>query len=171
MPTPQHVGVDRLLAALAAARLREAERAIVIVDLGTAITVDLLTAEGVYAGGAILPGIELGARALQQGTHALPFVRFEGEEPPSPVGQVTAAAIQAGLYWGTVGAVSELITQIARGLNQLPDVMLTGGAATTLAAQLEPTTENQRPWRRIQCLPHLVLSGIALAHLQSQQQT
>ena len=60
---PARVGIDRLLAALAADRLRQRDRAAIVVDLGTAITVDLVDADGAFAGGAILPGIATSARA------------------------------------------------------------------------------------------------------------
>src|SRR5688572_20467040 len=65
---PSRVGIDRLLAALAANRLRGRGRAAIVADLGTAITVDLLTADGAFAGGAILPGIAMSARALAEQT-------------------------------------------------------------------------------------------------------
>ena len=71
---PARVGIDRLLAALAADRLRQRDRAAIVVDLGTAITVDLVEADGAFAGGAILPGIATSARALAEQTDALPQV-------------------------------------------------------------------------------------------------
>jgi type III pantothenate kinase len=153
---PERVGIDRLLGALAADRLREPGRAAIIIDVGTAMTVDLLTAEGVFAGGAILPGIAMSARALAEQTDALPHLAIEGlERPPDALGKSTTAAIESGLYWGAVGAIRELLAQMSAGLAHPPDVFLTGGAAPQIAELLGA----DRPVRHV---PHLVLSGIAL---------
>ena len=108
------VGIDRLLAAVAANRLRNPKRPAVIVDLGTAITVDLVDAEGVFRGGAILPGIAISARAMHDYTDLLPHIPMaELEEPPPALGRATVPAMRSGLYWGAVGAVRELIERLA----------------------------------------------------------
>ena len=80
---PEHIGMDRLAAATAAAQLRAPRRAALVVDSGSAITVDYLSAEGVFMGGAILPGLGLAARALHQFTDLLPLV---------PLGELSDAA-------------------------------------------------------------------------------
>ncbi|MEX2307566.1 MAG: type III pantothenate kinase [Pirellulales bacterium] len=153
---PARVGIDRLLAALAANRLRGTGRAAIVVDLGSAITVDLLTAEGAFAGGAILPGIAMSARALAEQTDALPDVGLDRlENPPVALGKSTTAAIEAGLYWGAVGAIRELITKLSAGMKEPPEIFLTGGAAPQVAELLNA----DRPVRYV---PHLVLAGIAL---------
>ena len=114
---PARVGIDRLLAAVAANRLRTPDRAAIVVDLGTAITVDLVEADGAFAGGAILPGIGMAGRALADQTDALPHVMLaHSVAPPSPLGKSTKAAIEAGLYWGAVGAVGELVSQLTAAL-------------------------------------------------------
>jgi type III pantothenate kinase len=152
------VGIDRLLAAYAGDRIRERDRAAIIVDLGTAITVDLLDASGAFCGGAILPGIALSARALEEHTDALPRVALDHlEHPPAAVGKWTVPAIESGLYWGAVGAVRELITQMSSGLDTAPQVFLTGGASAHVAKLLS----GGRAYS-VRHLPHLVLSGIAL---------
>ena len=71
---PDMVGIDRLVNAVAVNRLRDAGRSAVIVDVGTAITVDLVSADGAFLGGAILPGIQMSARALHHFTDLLPSV-------------------------------------------------------------------------------------------------
>jgi type III pantothenate kinase len=153
---PPRVGIDRLLAALAADRLREAGRAAIVVDLGTAITVDLLTAEGAFAGGAILPGIAMSARALAEQTDALPQLEIDClRAPPVALGKSTSSAIEAGLYWGAVGAIRELIARLSADRVEPLEVFLTGGASPQVAEILS----NDRPVRQ---LPHLVLAGIAL---------
>jgi type III pantothenate kinase len=158
---PDRLGIDRLLAALGAEHLRARERAAIIVDLGTAITVDLVTTEGAFAGGAILPGLSMSARALEEQTDALPHVAIEGwREPPTPLGKATVPAIESGLFWGAVGAVRELVDQLSRGLAVPPDVFVTGGNARFVAEQLVASGALS-----VHHVPHLLLSGIALAHL------
>ena len=71
---PDMVGIDRLVDAVAVNRLRDAGRPAVIVDVGTAITVDLVSADGAFLGGAILPGIQMSARAMHEFTDLLPLV-------------------------------------------------------------------------------------------------
>jgi pantothenate kinase type III len=153
---PARVGIDRLMAAVAAGRIRGNDKAAIVVDLGSAITVDLVTAQGAFAGGAILPGIAMSARALAEQTDALPHLPFDRlEKPPEAVGKSTAAAIEAGLYWGAVGAIRELIDRLSAGLPEPPEVFLTGGASPQVAELLNA----ERPVRHV---PYLVLSGIAV---------
>ncbi len=155
---PQRVGIDRLLAALAADWLRAPGRAAIVVDLGSATTVDRLEASGTFAGGAILPGLAMSARVLYQQTDSLPLVDVTAiKEPPAPVGTSTVAAIESGLFWGAVGAVCELIDRLSVGLAQPPEVLVTGGGARRLAEQVAARCGG--PVRHV---PHLVLAGIAL---------
>ena len=126
---PDKVGIDRLLDAVAANRLRTADEPAIVVDLGTAITVDLIDASGAFLGGAILPGIGTSARAMHEFTDLLPLVEMSKlDEPPPALGTATAEAMQAGLYWGAVGGIRELITRLNAGLRRPPRVFLTGGA-------------------------------------------
>jgi type III pantothenate kinase len=152
---PARVGIDRLLAAVAANRLRSPNCAAIVVDLGTAITVDLVEADGAFAGGAILPGIGTAGRALADQTDALPHVALDHAQTPPALGKSTTAAIQSGLYWGTVGAVNEIAARLATGLPTPPDFFITGGAASTVVGSIATS------WRA-QHVPHLVLGGIAL---------
>ena len=116
LPRPDMVGVDRLLDALAANALRQPGRPAVVVDVGTAVTVDLVSAAGAFLGGAILPGIAMSARALHEFTDLLPLVDFsELAAPPPALGTETEAAMRSGLFWGAVGGVRELIGQLAGG--------------------------------------------------------
>jgi type III pantothenate kinase len=153
---PTRLGIDRLLAAFAANHLRSADTAAIVIDLGTAITVDLVEADGAFAGGAILPGIGTASRALSDQTDALPHVLLgETESPPSPVGKSTKTAIEAGLYWGAVGAVMKLVEQVSEGLSKPPQVFITGGGAPVVVDSI-------RAKLQVEFVPHLVLSGIAL---------
>ena len=84
LENPERVGIDRLLAAVAVNRLRDTERAAIVVDVGSAITVDLVTAEGAFAGGAILPGIRMAARSLHEQTDQLPLEALESLSDVTP---------------------------------------------------------------------------------------
>ena len=149
---PDMVGVDRLLDAVAANHLRQRDRPAVVVDVGTAITVDLVSAEGAFRGGAILPGIAMSARAMHEFTDLLPLIEMaELSEPPAALGTVTVEAIRSGLFWGAVGAIGRLIEQLAG--DDEPQVFLTGGAGPAVAELLG---RSARP------VPHLTLAGIAL---------
>ncbi|QDT67246.1 Type III pantothenate kinase [Planctomycetes bacterium MalM25] len=155
---PAKIGVDRVLAAVAANRLRHADKPAIVVDVGTAITVDLVATNGALEGGAILPGPGLAARALAEKTDALPDIRFgELDASPDAVGRSTEPAIRAGIYWGCVGAVRELIARQRDRLVTPPQVFLTGGAAPAFARLIGG------PDLTVRCLPHLTLSGVAIA--------
>jgi type III pantothenate kinase len=155
---PDMVGIDRLVDAVAVNRLRDPHRAAVIVDVGTAITVDLVSAEGAFFGGAILPGIQMSARALHDFTDLLPLIDMsELCDPPPVVGTTTVAAMEAGLFWGTVGAIRCLTGRMAETLGHCesaPQVFLTGGAAQSVAALLGAEAHY---------VPDLTLMGIALS--------
>ena len=151
---PDRVGIDRLLAAVAANRMREPSREVIIVDLGSAITVDVVTAEGQFVGGAILPGLAMGAQALHEQTDALPLVSpAVSDRLPPALGTDTESAIRAGLFWGTIGGVKELLSRLAADLPSSPQVLQCGGNAAPIARFLGPET---------QYVPHLVLGGIAI---------
>ncbi|HTQ40153.1 MAG TPA: type III pantothenate kinase [Pirellulales bacterium] len=159
---PERVGIDRLAGAVAANRLRDPARGAIIVGAGSAITVDLVTADGVFCGGAILPGIALSARALDQFTDLLPLSPMnELGSPPPALGTSTLAAIHSGLFWGAVGAIRELIGRLSESLPapssgkaSALQIFLTGGAAPSVAQQLDPAAR---------FVEHLVLAGIVLA--------
>jgi type III pantothenate kinase len=155
---PDMVGIDRLVDAVAANRLREGDRAAVIVDVGTAITVDLVAADGAFCGGAILPGINMSARALHEFTDLLPLVdASELIVPPPALGAATVPALKAGLFWGALGAIRQLIDELQKAASGagagVPHIFLTGGAAEGVAALLG---------RDARYVPNLTLAGIAL---------
>jgi type III pantothenate kinase len=151
---PHRVGIDRLLGAVAANRLRKHDYAAIIIDLGTAITVDFVDAGGAFRGGAILPGIGMAARAMHEQTDQLPRIGMsELDAPPPPLGRSTLQAIESGLFWGAVGAMKELIARLAAQSSAPCEVFLTGGAAASVAQLVHPQARH---------VPHLVLAGIAL---------
>lgn len=152
---PDMVGIDRLAAAVAAREARLHGGPAVVIDVGTAITVDYLDARGAFRGGAILPGLGMSARALHQFTDLLPLIEMsELSLPPPAIGTSTTAAMQAGLFWGAVGGIKELAARQATGETTQPEVFLTGGAAANVAALVAPHAH---------FVPHLTLAGIALA--------
>jgi type III pantothenate kinase len=157
---PERVGIDRLAGAAAVNRLRNPQRPAIVVGVGTAITVDFINATGVFCGGAILPGIGMSARALDDFTDLLPRSPLDQlSSPPPALGTSTLAAIHSGLYWGAVGGIRELIGKLGESISgeyAKPEVFLTGGAAPSVAQQLDPTARY---------VEHLVLSGIALAKI------
>lgn len=158
VPRPDMVGIDRLLGVVAANRLRKPESPAVVVDLGTAITVDLVSSAGEFLGGAILPGIGMSARALHEFTDLLPLLEMKSlAEPPPALGVNTVEAMRTGIYWGAVGGVKQLIELLSASVRGEPQIYLTGGAAPSVAGLLGPTAVYA---------PHLTLAGIALAAAQ-----
>ncbi len=152
---PERVGMDRLVAAVAVNHLRESNRPAIIVDAGTAITVDLVDVGGVFQGGVILPGFRLSARALAQGTDALPTVdaTFRAE-PPRVIGKSTTEAIRSGLFWGGLGAIKELVARASAELDIEPQIFVTGGDAERLVGYLAADAR---------FVSDLVLRGIVLS--------
>ncbi len=151
---PERVGLDRLATAVAADWLREPRRPAVVVDAGTALKVHLVTADGAFAGGAILPGFHLASEALHAKTDLLPRIPVStNDERPAVIGRNTEAAIRSGIYWGAVGAVRELIARIRAELPADPHIFITGGDAAGLSALIDQDTR---------FIPHLCLAGIAI---------
>ena len=123
------VGQDRLLNAAAA--YDGLKQACVVIDAGTAITVDFVDGEGTFHGGAILPGARLQLRALFEHTDLLPEVSFD---PPTPgaFGANTVQAMRHGVFYGIRGAVRHLIERYAEFYEAYPHVIATGGDAHVL---------------------------------------
>ena len=151
IPNPASIGIDRLLGAVAANYIRPRDRPAVVIDLGSAITVDVISAQGTFRGGAILPGMQMGGRALHVFTDRLPQISLPQEPPLSPVGRSTEEAIFSGIYWGTVGALRMLINEFRAEMSEPPITILTGGNAPLVAEALDG---------EIRCEPHLILAGI-----------
>lgn len=127
--SPEKLGTDRIAAACGVAALNHTEA--VIVDAGTAVTVDLLSREG-FLGGAIFPGIDMILRSLHDGTGSLPRIRFEPCRPELP-GRDTEGAMTAGAFWGWIGAVRELVARSGASLDGEVPVFVTGGDAHYIA--------------------------------------
>ncbi len=144
---PVTVGPDRLCAACGA--VVEGCRQAVIVDMGTAVTVDLLTVMG-FVGGAIFPGLNLLVSSLNDGTAALPRIDITAK-PPHPPGSNTRDAIAAGTVWGMIGAVNELVRRTKSTLSEDVPVFLTGGLAGILEGYINGPVSS---------VPDLVFNGL-----------
>lgn len=128
---PDQVGLDRLLNALAAKRSLLPGRPAVLIDAGTAITVDLLDEQWRFCGGAILPGLKIMARTLHDNTAQLPVVRIDEKASDVP-GRDTESAIQVGIFAAVVGGVEWLTRRLTGICTSPPEVFLTGGDAALL---------------------------------------
>lgn len=153
--SPRAVGVDRLLNAVAANVIRPAGKAMIIVDSGTATTVDVVSAEGAFEGGAILPGFQLCARALHQYTALLPHIANDelAAHTPEPLGKNTRDAIRSGLFWGQLGAVKELVRHLQQQQAEAAFTVVTGGAGRLLVPELPRVVMHQ---------PYLALQGLVI---------
>ena len=137
--TPQTLGADRLAAAVAAWDGWGGDRAVVALDAGTAVTLDVVVPHGpgrgpAYLGGAIAPGPDLLRRALARDTGQLPDVPWV--TPPSPIGASTTEALQAGLMGLFAEGVAGLLRQTADALDAPPVVVATGGWGAWLAERI-----------------------------------
>ncbi len=128
---PERVGIDRLLNAVAVAPRVPPGTAAVIIDAGSAVTVDLVDGTGVFRGGAILPGLQLMGRALNAYTAALPLVVDFGAAPPTVPGTNTTAAITAGVYHTVCGGIDRLVERL-RSVAEPARVFFTGGSSELL---------------------------------------
>lgn len=153
--SPRSVGVDRLLNAIAGNVIRPPDRAMIIIDSGTATTVDVVSADGAFIGGAILPGFQIGSQALHQYTALLPLIANQelAERLPDPLGKNTRDALKSGLFWGQLGAVKELVAKLSEQLPPEPMVLVSGGAGRLLAPELS---------RNVLHKPFLALQGLVL---------
>lgn len=149
---PQLVGIDRLMAAVAAGALRLPNSVAIVICAGTAITVNLVAKSGAFQGGAILPGMAMASQILDRYTDKLPLIDTAFLDNPPVIGKNTEAALASGIYWGTIGALRTIIEKLAQATSSQPHIFLTGGDAPRLATQL-PAARH---------VPDMVLSGIAL---------
>lgn len=131
---PDRVGIDRLLSAYAA--WIRFQSPLVVIDAGSAITVDWVDDRGTFCGGAILPGLELQSRSLVMGTEALPQIELNTDVPVALPAKNTADAIRAGIVLGVAAGLEGLVDRYASGSGHAENefqVVLTGGDARTLS--------------------------------------
>jgi type III pantothenate kinase len=145
-PQPETLGADRWAAMIAARALAPSSSA-VIANCGTAVTLDVLDAQGLHQGGYILPGLKLMREALHQGTAALPLAEGRGELTPA---RNTRSAIIAGTVLSIVAAIESQVRTRPGGV----ECLLAGGDAETVAENLSIDYRYE---------PDLVLKGLAIA--------
>jgi type III pantothenate kinase len=127
---PYEVGADRIVNSVAA--LAKYGGPCVIVDLGTAITFDAISANSEYLGGIIAAGIGISAEALFSRTARLPLVDFR--KPTRVIGTNTVASMQSGLYYGAIGAIDGMIERLVEELGPQTKTVATGGQAALIAS-------------------------------------
>jgi len=152
---PGDVGADRLANAYAAWKLHGLPA--IIVDIGTALTIDCLSRDAEYLGGVIAPGIGISLDALHDRTALLPRVKLEAT--PRVLGTSTVTSIQSGITHGHAQMIASLVSALRDELRFGPDakVVITGGYTALLGPQLEPVSHLIDP--------ELTLKGLALIHL------
>ncbi len=142
---PRQLGVDRWMA-LIAARQHTCD-AVLVVSVGTAMTVDALSAAGMFLGGVIVPGIRLMRQSLQQGTARIDDAAGDWQAFP----RATADAVQSGIVAALCGAIAQQHARLAEVAGSAPRCLLTGGDAETVLSHLRVPAEH---------VPALVLEGI-----------
>ena len=131
MDNPREVGTDRIVNAAAAHHLYSGS--VIVVDIGTATTFDVISKDGDYLGGAIATGIGTAAEALFTRAAALP--RVELVRPRHAIGTSTIAAMQSGIIFGYVGLIEGLVARIQQELGEKATVVATGGYAELIAGE------------------------------------
>jgi type III pantothenate kinase len=147
---PLEVGADRLVNAIAA--YERFQEACIVVDFGTGINVDVVSAEGEYLGGAIGPGLEISLTALID--RAARITRIDLEAPEAAIGRSSRAAIQSGFVFGFAGMIDGIVRRIEEELGEAR-LLATGG----LAAVVVPFTETIEEVDDM-----LTLKGLRLIH-------
>ena len=148
---PKDVGADRIVNGIAA--YDKYRDACIVVDFGTATTIDLISPKGEYIGGAIAPGLSISLEALVQRASKLP--RIEIIKPKEVVGRNTVNSIQAGIFYGYVGLVDGLVKRIQKEQNIRVKVVATGGLAPLVASECATIDEVDE---------FLTLDGLRIIH-------
>lgn len=129
MDNPREVGADRIVNAVAAHQLYGSP--LIIIDMGTATTIDVVNKAGDYIGGAIAPGVYIATEALFTRTAVLP--RIELTLPKKAIGRNTVAAMQSGVVFGYIGLIEGLVNRIQAELDEKARVIAAGGFASLIA--------------------------------------
>ncbi|MDC3379466.1 type III pantothenate kinase [Planctomycetota bacterium] len=152
---PEKVGGDRIANALWA-RQAYPGQTVAVFDLGTAVTLDVVSSEGAFVGGSIAPGLRTAAWSLNARTAALPEVRPAADAPA--IGVTTEGCIASGLLWGAVGLVRALYEQASHELGADPVAVATGGDAALVSPHCPFLSA---------VVPDLTLQGLRIALSES----
>jgi type III pantothenate kinase len=154
---PEEVGADRLVNTVAAHDRYKGP--LIVVDFGTATTLDVVDGQGNYCGGVIAPGINLSLAALHMAAAKLPSIRISRTE--HVIGKDTVSCMQSGIYWGYIGLVEGLVSRIKTEFGAAMNVVATGGLAPLFAGATEAINKVD---------PDLTLWGLRLIYgLNSQR--
>jgi type III pantothenate kinase len=148
---PQSLGADRAVNAIAAHALHEGD--LIVVDFGTASTIDWIDYRGAYKGGIIAPGINLSLDALVSAAAKLPRIAIEAPATNSVVGRNTVDQMNIGIYWGYVALIEGLITRMKAEIGRPAKVIATGGLAVLFEQQTDVFDAVE---------PDLTLRGLAM---------
>ena len=124
---PKTVGADRVLDAIAAHELHQGD--LIVVDFGTATTLDVVDYSGAYKGGIIAPGINLSLEALVTAAAKLPRIAIEAPEGRGVIGRTTEEQMHIGIFWGYVAMIEGLVGRMKAEIGRPVKVISTGGLA------------------------------------------
>ncbi len=153
---PQAVGSDRICAAVAG--YQKFGGPLIILDFGTATTFDVISAEGIYLGGAIAPGLETAAMDLQRRAAKLP--RIELLFPDEVIGKTTVKSMQSGIMFGAIDAMEGIVKRIKTSLKADAKVVATGGFAKVMSSRTEIIDYIE---------PALVLEGVRIIYEKNRK--
>ena len=151
---PREVGADRIVNTAAAHHLYDGP--IIVTDLGTATTFDIVSREGCYQGGVIAPGINTAAETLFMQAAMLP--RVELTRPKHAIGTSTVTAMQSGIIFGYVALIEGMVARIQQELGEKASVVATGGWSTLIAKETAAFDVVN---------PNLTLIGLRLIYLMN----
>jgi type III pantothenate kinase len=157
LDNPREVGPDRVVDAVAAQNLYG--KPVIIIDLGTATTFDVVSREGDYLGGAIAPGIIMATEALYTRTAALPRIGLS--RPKQVIGKSTISAMQSGIIFGYIELIEGMIRRIEKELGGKAKVVATGGQAYPFAEEIAAIDVIN---------PDLTLIGLRLIYEMNKEQ-
>lgn len=153
---PAEIGADRLADTVAAIDAHGAP--VIVVDLGTATNIEVIDAEGRFAGGIICPGFVTSTNALFDAAARIP--RFDIVEPPGVIGKTTRDAVRSGLLYGEVDRIDGLVRRVLAELGRPAPVVGTGGLVTTIARHSQTITDVDRD---------LTLKGLRIIYERNAQ--
>lgn len=129
MDVPSQVGSDRIVVAVAA--LAEYQAPLILMDLGTATTMDVVEPDNIYMGGVILPGVKVALDALTSRAAQLPAISLD--KPRHVIGKNTVDCMRSGMMYGTAASIDGLVDRIEAELGHKSTLIATGGMAQFVA--------------------------------------
>lgn len=157
MDTPSQVGSDRIVIAVAA--LAEYEPPLILLDLGTATTIEVVGKGSTYMGGCIIPGVRISLEALTSRTAQLPGIRLD--KPKRVIGKNTVDCMRSGIMYGTAAMVDGMLDRVEEELGYSTTVVATGGMAQFVAPLCR---------REIKLEKDLLLKGLNILYKKNVQE-